>query len=296
MIATDQQTNLQIVNPDLKYTKVQLMAPTTFGYIHMAAQVEPQLPPLSFLLPTGRAKAALLKQLQQLARQLEQHPAVARVTLFEATVIPPVTRISAYVREQTTHLHAPRFDVVVLIETTTPADANIIQATPDYRALVDALQSKAHDLHIMTARNAKRIGNVDEQKQGLFLFNYFVGDDPQVVLALWEYLADWYVKETGLDNSILLTPMNGAQADYVAINHARWDESLPRFFWQQFGKASFRRYVLANLAANRVGAMPVLYRLASGEPAWRLSPWAVALGAVALGIGLAWWRMGKRDG
>ncbi|MCE7988577.1 MAG: hypothetical protein DYG89_46065 [Caldilinea sp. CFX5] len=296
MTTIDQRQALTLVNPDPTYQQVRLLEPTPFGYIHLAATVAPRVPPLSFLLPTGGAKRALLARLQALAHQLEQHPAVTRVTLFDATVIPPVTRISAYLREHRDRLHAPRFDVVALIETASPKDAHVVQGTPLYRALVDAIQSKASDLHIMTAHNAKRIGDVNEEQQGLFLFNYFVGDNPQVVLHLWEYLADWYVKETGLDNSLLLVPLNGEQADYVAINHARWDESLLRFFWQQFGKASFRHYVLANLEANRVGAMPVLYRLVSGEPTRRLSSWAVALGAVALGIGLTWWRIGKRNG
>jgi hypothetical protein len=50
--------------------------------------------------------------------------------------------------------------------------------------------------------------------------------------------------------------------DYVLVNHARWDDSLPRFALRQFGRRSFYRYVLGNMRANHVGAMPLLYRLA----------------------------------
>jgi hypothetical protein len=46
------------------------------------------------------------------------------------------------------------------------------------------------------------------------------------------------------------------------INHARWDAPPLRVFLEQVTRPSFRRYVLASLAANRVVAMPVLYRLA----------------------------------
>jgi len=60
----------------------------------------------------------------------------------------------------------------------------------------------------------------------------------------------------------LLAPLEGEQSDYRVINYAFWNESLPRFLWRQVSKKSFRNYVLANLAANRVGAMPVLYRMA----------------------------------
>jgi hypothetical protein len=64
-----------------------------------------------------------------------------------------------------------------------------------------------------------------------------------------------------MNNSTLLIPLDGERSDYVIINHARWD-SLLRFLWQQFSKKSFKTYMQANLDANRVGAMPILYRLA----------------------------------
>jgi len=94
--------------------------------------------------------------------------------------------------------------------------------------------------------------------------------------------------ETGLDNSSLLVPLEGERSDYVAINNARWDGSPLGVFLQQVTKKSFRSYVLANLEANRVGAMPVLYRLAPrpAHPAQRARLWALAAGAVALGVAL----------
>ena len=66
--------------------------------------------------------------------------------------------------------------------------------------------------------------------------------------------------ETGLRNSTVLEPLG--DADYVFVNHERWDHSVPRFMLRQLTKPSFRRYLLANLQANRTGAMPILYRLA----------------------------------
>ena len=83
-----------------------------------------------------------------------------------------------------------------------------------------------------------------------------------MILELFDYLAGWYEIETGLDNSTLLVPLESEKSDYAAINHARWDASLPGFALRQFAKKSFRSYVLANLKANHVAAMPVLYRLA----------------------------------
>jgi hypothetical protein len=155
-----------------------------------------------------------------------------------------------------------RFDVVVLVETTAPQTAREVQATSAYQALHDLLRDQARRLHVIAARNLKRVGDVDKRRPGTFLFNYFVGDDPQVVVALWDWLAGWYQTETGMDNSTLLAPLEDQPSDYVVINHARWDGNLLSFMARQFTKKSFRSYMVANLDAHNVGAMPILYRLA----------------------------------
>jgi hypothetical protein len=57
-------------------------------------------------------------------------------------------------------------------------------------------------------------------------------------------------------------PLEDEASDYLAINNARPNARLPRLLFGQLSKKDFRTYVLANLEANRVGAMPILYRLA----------------------------------
>src|ERR671931_2773277 len=236
---------LKIVNPDSAYATVKLVEPATRGYIHVAAEVRPRRLPFLQRLPAGHEKSTLIGRLTELARQLEDLEAVEKVTIFDALAIAPAR--SAYLKEQGDAIHVPRFDVVVLIETTSPAVIRDMQSTPLYEALLDALQSQAKRLHVMAARNAKRVGDVDKTRQGVFLFNYFVADDARVMLQLWDYLAGWFAVETGLDNSTLLVPLGeeadrpsadsacggGGQADYLAINNARWEESLPRFLWRQ---------------------------------------------------------------
>jgi hypothetical protein len=246
--------DLEIVNPQPKYQKVTLMEPPPLGYIHVAATVDP---------PRGRTpfpgkspqKAALLTRLQSLGRQLERLATVDKVTIYRAILVAPP---AGYVKEKAAHV--ARYDVVVLIETTSPEALGEVQTTEPYKLLVDAVTEAAVDVHVMTARCVRRVGDVDKTRQGLFLFNYFVADDARVALQLWDYLAGWYAVETGLDNSTLLEPLG--DGDYVLVNHARWDDSLPRFLLHQLTKPSFRTYMLANLQANRTGAMPILYRLA----------------------------------
>jgi hypothetical protein len=103
--------------------------------------------------------------------------------------------------------------------------------------------------------------------------------------------------ETGLDNSTLLVPSEGERSDYLAINNARSEESLARLLWRLFSKKSFRTYVLANLEANRVGAMPIFYRLAgsSQQAVSPLRPWVLAASVVAFGAGLALARRRRAD-
>jgi hypothetical protein len=288
MESPTQLHKLTIVNPEPRYGRVALIEPTTLGYIHVAAEVQPRRAPF---VPNSREKTALLARLTAFARQLEQLDAVEKVTLFDAVAFAPP---SAYFRDWKDATRTPRYDVVALIETRSPEAAREVQTTPVYQALIDALSSQARRMHVITARNVKRIGDVDKSRKGVFLFNYFVGDDPYVVLDLWDYLAGWYAVETGIDNSTLLVPLEGERSDYVAINNARWDGSLLGVFLQQISKPSFRTYMLANLQANRVGAMPVLYRLASAEEgrpagstfAWALAAGTLAAGALALGAGL----------
>jgi hypothetical protein len=274
---------LHLVHPDPKYGRAPLVEPTTLGYILIGAQVQPRPAPF---VPNSRDKTALLTRLQSVARQLAQLDAVERVTVYDAVAFAPP---SAYVRAQGNAIHIPRFDVVVLVETQSPAAARDIQTTGAYQALINALATQASQMYVVAARNVKRIADVDKTRPGVFLFNYFVADDPEVALDLWDYLAGWYTAEAGLDNSTLLVPLEGERSDYLAINHARWDGSLLGLFLRQLTSSSFRTYMLANLDANRVGAMPVLYRLAADKRRSKIPVFTLGVltaGALILGTAL----------
>lgn len=246
---------LHIVNENPKYPPVKLIEPTTLGYIHLAAVVQPRQIPF---MPIGREKGQLITRLKYLAQQLERLEAVEKVTVFRAVVMAPS---SGYVKQHRDSIHLARYDIVVLVETQSPEIARQVQKTEEYTMLVDTLSSKASDLHSIVARNVKHVGDVEKRRKGIFLFNYFVGEDSQVTLALWDYLAGWYAVETGMDNSTLLLPLEGEQSDYTIINHARWN-GLLSFLWQQVTKKSFRTYMQANLDGNHVGSMPIFYHLA----------------------------------
>jgi hypothetical protein len=247
-----------IVNPQAKYRPVRLIQPRPFGYLHIAAAVDPPTRPFPFPRKT-RKRAALLARLNTLARQLETLPTVHKATVYRAVLVPP-TSFPPTRDPARWPAHLARFDVAVLIETTSPEVIDQVQTTEPYKLLIEAVTHAATDVHVMTARCAKCVGDVDKTRQGLFLFNYFTADDTQAALEVWDHLAEWYRVQTSLDNSTLLTPIG--KADYAFVNHARWDYSLPRFMYRQFAKRSFWTYLLANLRANRIGTMSHLYHLA----------------------------------
>src|SRR6266511_1931400 len=107
-------------------------------------------------------------------------------TVYRATLVPPP---AGYAKEKASHV--ARYDVVVLIETSSPEVIEEVRGTEPYKLLLEAVTGAARDVYVMTARCVRRIGDVDKTRQGLFLFNYFVADDPEVALELWDYLADW---------------------------------------------------------------------------------------------------------
>jgi hypothetical protein len=249
----------RIVSPDPKYGKAKLIEPTTLGYLYVAAAFRPGR--LPYVLPNGE-RSNLLKDLKDLARGVEQRDDVVKASVFRAIFMPPTARTSSYVKQRGTSLRVANFDVMVLVQTTTPATAREVQMTPPFTALVDAIRRTTEDVRVIPSRNVRRIGNVDTTRPGLFLFNHFAADDPDVLLQLWEYLAGWYMAETGLKNSVALAPLEGVQSDYALVNWARWDVHPLRHFWQQLSKRSFWRYVPANLDANNAVSMPIYCQLA----------------------------------
>jgi hypothetical protein len=246
---------VELVNPDPRYGKVHLIDPAPLGYLHLAADVHAAHRP-GPVLRRGRDKHQLLGVLKWQARQLAELDAVERVTVYDAVVFAPAGG------EVSGRTPQAWFDIAVLAELSSPESASDVRAAPAWQALVEALSGQARRVHQIAARNVRRVADVDKTRPGLFLFNYFAGDDPALAVELWDYLAGWYEAETGLNNSTLLAPLKGEKSDYLLINHARWDGNLLLFLARQLPKRTFRSYMLANLKAHHLAAMPVLYRLA----------------------------------
>jgi hypothetical protein len=250
---------LHIVNPELNAGKARLIEPTASGYIYLGGAVRHSH---SAVVTPNARRSELLQKLKSLARKLETLDSVVRATVFRAIVMPPTTRFSAYLKERGSNVHVANFDVMMLIETKSADAAREVQASPQFRTLVETLRQDADGVTVMAARNIRRMGDVDTSRKGLFLFNHFAAEDPAMMVDLWDHLAGWYARETGLDNSVALAPTDGAPSDYAIVNWARWDSSPLRHFWSQLSKKSFWKYVTANLDANHAASMPIYCRLA----------------------------------
>src|SRR6266498_2674934 len=134
VLTSEKKTELQLVYFDRNYPPVKLIEPTTLGYIHIAAEVQPRSLPFSLFMPQRREKSELLTELKALAHRLEQLDAVEKVTVFHAGVMLPIERLP-YIKQRKDSIRIPRFDIVVLIETKSVLATREVQTTPAYRPL-----------------------------------------------------------------------------------------------------------------------------------------------------------------
>jgi hypothetical protein len=241
--------NMPLLHPAPAFAPPAFLPPPHAGYLHVAGTVAPPTGP-PFVRPDA-VRSALLAELSRLAEELERLEVVKDVSVYRAVLVPPAPRGSR---------HPARYDVAVLIETSTPDALDDVRAADPYERMLASISDAASEVHVMPARCQRYLGDVDRTSRGgLFLFNHFTADDTERATELWEHLAGWYVAKTGLDNSMLLAPTG--TADYVLVNHARFDKGLLRLAAEQFLRPSFHRYVRASLRANSTVAIPVLYRL-----------------------------------
>jgi len=251
-------TQLTVVNKQLNFPKVSLMEPAASRYIHIAAEVD--LNPIPLFLWSSAKKKQLLEDCKKWCAQLKQDLDIISADVFKAALRPPSGR-GEFVDQRQDKVHIARFDVSILIEAKSDEIINQIKLHKAYQEMENAVKSAASYTHNITATNTRRIGPVDHNRQGVFLFNYFFADDTTQNLAVWNYTAGWFQAETGLDNSTVLLPKDGEKSQYNIINHCRWDKMsdiLPSLIF----KPSFHRYVLDNFIANHVAPMAILYRLA----------------------------------
>jgi hypothetical protein len=236
---------LVLENADPRWAKPHLVEPSPAGFLYVAVQSRPRFRP-GPILGSEPERDRALDQVRAYATGATERSEVVEATAFRAVVMPPGPGLQP--------------DVALLVQTEAPEQAAALHELPELTALLDSLQAGGARTRVVAAGNVRRIADVDHERRGLFLFNHFYGRDRDVAIELWDRLAAWYEAELGLDNSMLLAPLEGEEADFAIVNHARFEGSLPAMAAKQFAKRSFHTYVRANLRANRIVAQPVLYR------------------------------------
>jgi hypothetical protein len=247
--------NLQLLPQLEEPAKAQLVQPAGSGYLLLAAEVDPHP-----LLWSSRTKRHLIEDCLRWCAGIAREPGVLEAVTFKAILSPPIGE-PGFLRRRRDQLHRARFDLVVLVETESVARAEALLSSGAWRVLEAHARDEASDVYVVAASNVKRIGAVDHHRGGVFLFNYFHADSLEQNLAVWEYTAGWFQKETGLDNSTVLAPIQPDLSQYTLINHCRWNrlsDILPALVF----KRSFRDFVLAHFDVNDTAPMPILYKLA----------------------------------
>jgi hypothetical protein len=251
--------NFTYVNVGRRFPEARLVEPATSGYLLVAAEVDRR----PMFLPNSRTKRRLLRHVNRLLSTLQADERVLEALAFDGLLAPPGR---GELLKHRPGVPVARFDLAVLVETTSPATAAALEGEQPFMELVHTIQAASRHRYRLRAHNVRRMGPVDHHRQGVFLFNYFYADRTDLNLAAWQYTAGWFADQTGLDNSTVLAPDATSEPRYRLVNHARWDrlaDVLPALLF----RPSFRSYVLATFRVNGVAAMPVLYRLAAAGTA-----------------------------
>jgi hypothetical protein len=238
---------LVVENPDPRWTRPHLIEPSPAGFVYIAVQSRPRSRPGPIV---GREpeRDRALDQVRAYGHAAAERPEIVEATPFRAVLMAPAGGASL------------QPDVALLVQADTAEHAAALHETPELTALLDSLRAGGAHTRVVAARNVRRIADVDHGRQGLFLFNHFYAPDRELAIELWDRLAAWYEAEMRLDNSMLLAPLEGEEADFAIVNHARFEGGLAAVAAKQFAKPSFHTYVRANLRANGVVAQPVLFR------------------------------------
>lgn len=243
---------MKLVNDNLA-VKAQLVAPNDNGYLVLAAEIGTWVGP--FTLPSHRRRR-LVARIAAMCEKLTERADVDEAITFRGMFRPPGEGSDILARND---IRAARYDLVVLIQTTTVDAIAAVRDDTVYREMVAVLERAARRFYPVAARNAARIADVDHGPNHTFLFNYFYADDTDALLDVWEYTAGWFQKKTALRNSTLMQPLASEAVIYGIVNHASWP-NLRTFLPALLFRPSFRSFVLANFRTSDIAAQPIIYR------------------------------------
>jgi hypothetical protein len=247
--------------------KVRLEPPNPYGYVFVLAEVDPASvaagvdeveevrasPDRDSL---SRRRATLHTQIRSLTIPLRALREVRSVAVFEAILFGP-----SIAAARSTGAEQARYDSLILIETASPAAAQSLLAGPDLDDLLVLIGNSSTVLKVFPVRNIKKIKDVDRDRGGVFLFNFFSADDTGNLLNAWDRTAQWWSSETAMRNSELMVPLQAQVSEYAMINNARWDDVGPAV--KALRRPVDQEFVGFDVELTGVTTMPSLYRWVS---------------------------------
>ncbi len=236
---------MKLVN-DRQAVKARMLAPTTDGFLMLAAEVGTWRGPFP---PDVSELAFRTKELGQRLQALE-------VNVFRAILRPPGEGEALLAARG---ISPARYNLVVLARVESPQTALRLRESTAYQTLAATVRAACSRTVEIAAANAARLGDVDHTRDHAFLFNYFYADDTDTLMKVWQYTAGWFQAKTALPNSTVLQPLQGEPATYGIVNHASWPH-LRAFLPSLLFRPTFRSFVLANFRANNIAAQPIIYR------------------------------------
>ncbi|MFC9996603.1 hypothetical protein [Nocardia sp. NPDC127526] len=223
-MSTNQRTH---TNPPAPYVET-----SPYGYLYAGFRVDP--PRRVPFVPRSSRRRQALSRYRDLTQQLKALDEVIGATVYRAVAIQPF-------------VESPRFDVIVLIETTTPDTIAEVQAAPAFQQL--------NPDFVMAARNIRRLGDIDRSPSGTFLFNHFTSDDPDRALRYFDSVAGWFTHDAEVDDIALLGPID--TSPYVFINQVRLPGTLAGFVLDLM-RPNFRNSVYRKMRADRIGFASII--------------------------------------
>ncbi|MFE5026227.1 hypothetical protein ACFRAO_23630 [Streptomyces sp. NPDC056656] len=256
---------MPVVNADKGAAKVELAPPNPYGYILVTAEIEPgsvttditaaeQVPLAADITSSSEKRAALHRTLTELREPVTAVEGVRSLSVFEAVLFAP-SSLEKYEPRGSAGRPA-RFDSLLVIETDSPQASESVVRQQGFTDLMRTLSESGTYADYLLTENVKKIDDVDRDRDGVFLFNFFFSEAPEELLDIWDHTAGWWLEYGKMMNSELLRPTSAC--DYALINSARWEETAPAA--DAFRHPSYWEFVLANIDAHGATAMPSLYR------------------------------------
>jgi hypothetical protein len=112
--------SIESANPDLIHPQAAFAEPLPYGYVYVGMTVDP--PGRAPFVRWSAKREEALEKLKIVAGQLEALEEVVRATIYRAVLIPPIEG-------------APRFDVTVLLETTSPEEIDGVRSSGAFERL-----------------------------------------------------------------------------------------------------------------------------------------------------------------